>query len=307
MTCTGIRLSAAILSTGLMVLYCHPVLAQGRGGKNGGGGGGGVAKGVAGSRPVINQGAGQSFSNPFGSSISLNIGSFNLGQNSFGNNVGRSAASYGYASPTVVNPSPVRRQGFGGGGFVGGYRPGVVIPRGNTFFLPVFSLGGVLRNGFDPYVLQGFSNNAPQVFSTPIFTPAFAAQPVFVNNAFPGAAGTSGLRSIQVEFSPTPASTPTPPVPKSPMAAAVQVIVPHESAELWFNGVKTQTSGPRREFVTPELPPGQSYTYEVRVRWTQDGKIYELTRFVTVQAGGQATLNLLDLREQLPPPIGIKV
>ena len=93
------------------------------------------------------------------------------------------------------------------------------------------------------------------------------------------------------------------PAPRA-ATATVHVIVPVASAELWFNGAKTQTTGMKREFVTPQLTPGQSYTYEVRARWMANGKEYDQTRKLTVQAGGQSILNFAaDEREQLPAPI----
>jgi len=88
--------------------------------------------------------------------------------------------------------------------------------------------------------------------------------------------------------------------------ALVLVIVPTEDAELWFNGAKTQTRGQKREFLTPELPPGQIFTYEVKVRWTENGKENERTRTVRVQAGSQSGVNFqVEDREQLPLPIQV--
>jgi uncharacterized protein (TIGR03000 family) len=80
-------------------------------------------------------------------------------------------------------------------------------------------------------------------------------------------------------------------------------MVPTDDAELWFNGFKTQTKGQKREFLTPELLPGQTFTYELKLRWTVDGKDLERTRNVRVQSGVQSVVNfLVDDREQLPAP-----
>jgi uncharacterized protein (TIGR03000 family) len=92
------------------------------------------------------------------------------------------------------------------------------------------------------------------------------------------------------------------PSPKA-ATAMVGVLVPTNDTELWFNGAKTQTRGTKREFVTPELPPGQTFSYEVKARWTAEGKEIERTRIVRVQAGMQSVVNfLVDEREQLPAP-----
>ena len=85
--------------------------------------------------------------------------------------------------------------------------------------------------------------------------------------------------------------------------ALVQIYVPTDSAELWFNGVKTAATGLKREFTTPELAPGRLYSYEVRARWMADGKQIDVTRTLQVQAGAQAVLVISATdREQLPLP-----
>ncbi len=71
--------------------------------------------------------------------------------------------------------------------------------------------------------------------------------------------------------------------PANDNAAHLLVVVP-ENAELWFNGTKTSKTGAEREFVTPVLTPGKTYSYEVKARWTDNGKPVEQTRTVQVQA-----------------------
>jgi uncharacterized protein (TIGR03000 family) len=88
-----------------------------------------------------------------------------------------------------------------------------------------------------------------------------------------------------------------------PDKAEVQIFVVDPAAEIWFNGVKMEQTGQERELLTPELTPGKSYTYEVRARWTQNGKQYERTRSITVRAGEQIGLTFaIDQQETLPPP-----
>jgi uncharacterized protein (TIGR03000 family) len=58
-------------------------------------------------------------------------------------------------------------------------------------------------------------------------------------------------------------------------------------AEVWFDGVKTRQAGPTREFVSPPLTPGQSYTYRVRARWTENGRPVEQERDIRVRANQQ--------------------
>jgi uncharacterized protein (TIGR03000 family) len=137
---------------------------------------------------------------------------------------------------------------------------------------PLFYDGFYGGYGAAPYTGGYFSAYPPgDVFSTPI----------------------PGGEPPPMESAPTPQT----------MTALVVVMVPTDNAELWFNGVKTQTQGQRREFVTPELPPGQTFNYEIKARWTADGKDIERTRTVRVQAGAQSVVNfLIEDREQLPAP-----
>jgi uncharacterized protein (TIGR03000 family) len=56
-------------------------------------------------------------------------------------------------------------------------------------------------------------------------------------------------------------------------------------AEVWFGSGKTRQTGELREFVSPELEPGRDYTYEVKARWTENGKEVVRTRTFDVSAG----------------------
>jgi uncharacterized protein (TIGR03000 family) len=62
----------------------------------------------------------------------------------------------------------------------------------------------------------------------------------------------------------------------------LQVLVPPD-ATLWVGNEQANKSGPVREFVSPVVAPGQSYTYNLRAQWPKDGKVVEQARDVTVQ------------------------
>lgn len=74
--------------------------------------------------------------------------------------------------------------------------------------------------------------------------------------------------------------------------AAIDVIAPLE-AKLWFQGRPTQQRGDYRNFVSPPLDAGKTYTYEVRALWLDDngGKV-EWKRQIPVRAGELVTLDL---------------
>jgi uncharacterized protein (TIGR03000 family) len=76
----------------------------------------------------------------------------------------------------------------------------------------------------------------------------------------------------------------------SDLTAHVSVRAPAD-AEIWFDGTKTRQTGAVREFESPELMRGREYTYEVRARWTQDGKEVSRTRSIDVSAGARRTVD----------------
>jgi uncharacterized protein (TIGR03000 family) len=84
--------------------------------------------------------------------------------------------------------------------------------------------------------------------------------------------------------------------------AHVMVKVPAD-AEVWFGSGKTQQTGAQREFVSPALTPGKDYSYEVKARWTQDGKEVVQTRQIDVAAGAWKVVDFTKpAPEQLEPP-----
>jgi uncharacterized protein (TIGR03000 family) len=72
--------------------------------------------------------------------------------------------------------------------------------------------------------------------------------------------------------------------------ARIWLAVPAD-AQVWFDGEPTKQTGELRQFVSPPLAPGRSYTYAVRVRWTKDGKPVEEERRIRVQAGASSRLD----------------
>jgi uncharacterized protein (TIGR03000 family) len=86
-----------------------------------------------------------------------------------------------------------------------------------------------------------------------------------------------------------------------PTAVLVRVLVPAD-AQVWFSGEPTTQRGSPRLFVTPSLAEGKALTYEVRARWTEDGKAVEQTRQVVVHPGDRITVDFLTPQADLPVP-----
>jgi len=71
----------------------------------------------------------------------------------------------------------------------------------------------------------------------------------------------------------------------SSVTTNVKVKVPVADAEVWFGGVKTKQTGLEREFITPTLPAGKNFKYEVRALWAENGKEVERTETVSFLPG----------------------
>ena len=79
--------------------------------------------------------------------------------------------------------------------------------------------------------------------------------------------------------------------------AHLAVSVP-KGAEVWFDGFKTASTGPVRDFKTPPLDPGK-YAYTVRARWSEDGHEVTQKQEVIVSPGA-------DIQLSFPLPHGSK-
>lgn len=71
-------------------------------------------------------------------------------------------------------------------------------------------------------------------------------------------------------------------------------------ADIWLDGVKTTQAGAARRFKSPALAPGGVYTYEVRARWTEQGRAVEQSQVVLVHPGDQVRVNFPAFPELTP-------
>jgi uncharacterized protein (TIGR03000 family) len=65
------------------------------------------------------------------------------------------------------------------------------------------------------------------------------------------------------------------------------------NAEVWFDGQKTTETGSIRSYITPSLDPNRDFSYQVRVRGTQNGREVDRTRKVDVHAGDRLFVNFM--------------
>jgi uncharacterized protein (TIGR03000 family) len=84
-----------------------------------------------------------------------------------------------------------------------------------------------------------------------------------------------------------------PPAPNDhPTTARLTLTVP-QGAEVFLQGKKAALGGTSHTFESPELKPGETYTFDVRVTWTENGKPVEEKRTLTMHAGDLQSLQYL--------------
>lgn len=73
-------------------------------------------------------------------------------------------------------------------------------------------------------------------------------------------------------------------------------------AQLKFNGVLTTQTGEHRSFLSPAMPVDESYVYDIKAQWTQDGQPVTWRRQYTVRAGDNLNVTIGLPAEQIPQP-----
>jgi uncharacterized protein (TIGR03000 family) len=79
--------------------------------------------------------------------------------------------------------------------------------------------------------------------------------------------------------------------PAADNKARLRLTVPAD-AVVWLNGKRMTRTGAEREFITPQLQKGHTYAYEIKARWTQDGRPQEETIEVKVRANKTTSISL---------------
>src|SRR5262245_25198846 len=87
-------------------------------------------------------------------------------------------------------------------------------------------------------------------------------------------------------------SAPDAVVAETNRAALVDVYVPTPDAEVWFGDTLMRQTGTTRQFASPPLNPGRSYTYRITARWVgPDGQPVVRARDVIVQPSSRVTVD----------------
>jgi len=201
----------------------------------------------------------------------------------------------------LLTAAPAGAQGhFGGahfGGFhsghVGGYNPSFGYHPGYGYrafsgshpeygYRPYYNYGGTYPYLYYPYYGSSYgSGGGDDPWYTETYgDPPVALPPSYTPDTAPGARQTPPYPSAAVTATRVAELDPT---------AHIAMRVPEE-AEIWFDGVKTTSTGEFRAFQSPPLTPGRRYAYEVRARWGENGHEVTQTQKVTVSAGADVTI-----------------
>lgn len=138
------------------------------------------------------------------------------------------------------------------------------------------------------------------------FIPGYGYYPGNFESRYPWLNGPDSF-----DYTRTPPRGKTPPdhailaeSPLPPHSALLTLRVPTDAA-IWIAGNKTEQQGDLRTFVTPSLPPGRIFSYEIRARWKQDGQPIEQTKEVDVRSDDRLTVDFRAASarpEEAPPP-----
>jgi len=163
---------------------------------------------------------------------------------------------------------------FGGGGHYGGGH------YGGGHFGGGFRHGGYGGYGYDyPYYGYGGYSGYP-LYGSGTYPYLGDSGGTYV---VPNAGGYEEAEPPYADVSPDTAA------PEPDRTVHVTVKVP-ANAEVWFDGTKTNSTGPVREFQSPPLTPGKQYTYTIQTRWMENGQPLTQTKRVRVAAGANVAV-----------------
>jgi uncharacterized protein (TIGR03000 family) len=189
-------------------------------------------------------------------------------------------------------PIPASAGGHGGGGGYGGGYHGSYYHGGYDHYHGGFYGIGIgiyprwgygYGYGYPGYYPGGVIVVDPGSYGVPVPPPYSVPQPYSVPRP-----------------SPAPQPDRLPPPTPVPTTAAVEVHVPAD-AQVWFDDTLTSQGGEVRLFETPALEGDRISHYTVRAKWTVNGKEFDLTRKIEVQAGRRTVVDFLKSEVKLLP------
>jgi len=163
--------------------------------------------------------------------------------------------------------------------------------------LALLSLAGVLTTAGRTQAQTFTTASISTRYNITFFTIPAPYAPTYISaDAFGGAY--MGLTPVyRMPSAVRPAKRETLPAPKSTMlpadrAAKIELRLPADAA-VWIEGQRMKQTGSVRQFVSPPLAADQTYHYDVRVAWRENGRDIATTRHLSVRAGQHESLLIL--------------
>jgi uncharacterized protein (TIGR03000 family) len=80
-------------------------------------------------------------------------------------------------------------------------------------------------------------------------------------------------------------------------AALIEIRVPTDFTQVWFDNESSSSIGRMRYYITPDLPAGKECHYDVKASWNINGQVVTQERKISVQAGQTSKVDFTK-----PPP-----
>jgi uncharacterized protein (TIGR03000 family) len=198
---------------------------------------------------------------------------------------------------------------FGGaryGGYHAGYARGGAY-RGGGFYHSGYYRGGHYGRGYGYHGYRGFGGYYPYyggLYGLPYYGSGYSYPDYgYYGLSDPNAYAPSGVPVDSAYFSDPDVPAPDtsaylaaePPVGSSLSAVAAPATVSVDQAQftvtvpagtqLWIDNTLTTSTGTVREFQSPPLTPGQTYSYRVHARWQDNGHEVDQTQRVQFTPG----------------------
>jgi len=207
------------------------------------------------------------------------------------------------AAAVLALATPGKSQAWGWGGFGGGWYGayGYGYPGYYSYGYPGYSFYGPgygYSYGYSPYSFYGYPRYYSYSYPSTFYGSSYSYPAA---NSYVAAPQSGQYQSFY--YSPDADQ-------QSNRRVRVEVQVPAD-AEVWFDNFKTQQTGTDRFFVSAPVEPNYNYTYDIKARWTDNGRPIERTKKVSGQPGQQLRVDFrneqtgqsqTEERRQVTPP-----
>jgi uncharacterized protein (TIGR03000 family) len=149
----------------------------------------------------------------------------------------------------------------------------------------------IVTSGFNPHFRSRFPFYSSSIYYSYYFPSYYYFAP------------TSDIAVVRTVETPGADQGEEPQLPPPDGKAHILILLPTDEAEVWFNGKKTVQTGKMRTFASPELKPGQEYSYEIKAKWKVGDKTVEETRTLYISTDAWRIVDFTRApEEEIPVP-----